>query len=204
MAWGVSLRLTCLDTIRLHCRKLFLRRSAIERTRVLTESKIPARVLLILPEQVEHKFMVIARFGANSIFVKKKPADHSAFSITLPLNKESCPSSPSIVGKLSCVEISALTDSLFRERGFLTNLAAVPKANSHGSCNGMIQDSTPFIDPLSIRLIPNNYVEPIYLVRLYPLWLTSTVTTFALGTWYFAKPIAEDPAQGWSRSRTCV
>jgi len=63
--------------------------SAIERTRVLTESKIPTRVLLILPEQVEHKFMVIARFGANSIFVKKSPVEHSAFSITLALNKES-------------------------------------------------------------------------------------------------------------------
>ena len=100
--------------------------SAIERTRVLTESKIPTRVLLILPEQVEHKFMVIARFGANSIFVKKSPVDHSAFSITLALNKESMHLDPinwpSIVGKLRewdpCVEIPALTDSLFRERGF--------------------------------------------------------------------------------------
>jgi len=116
----------------------------IDRTRALIESKIATRVVLILPELVEHKFLVIARFDMSSIFVKQQPILGSSFSIALALNKESMHLDPinwpSVAGKLRemdpCVEIPTLTDSLFREREIPTHQ---PRCNPKNEISQQLQ-----------------------------------------------------------------
>jgi hypothetical protein len=95
----------------------------LDRTRALIESEVATRIVLLLPESVEHKFIVVARFPASSIFAKKASVDTN-FALILALNKHSTHLDPinwpSVVAKFKewspLVDIPCTTDSLFRER----------------------------------------------------------------------------------------
>ena len=100
----------------------------LERCSSLIDSKVATRVVLLLPEQVEHKFLVIARLLQSPIFTSKPQSDYK-FSLVLALNKESMQLDPInwslTVAKLRkwspLVDVPVLTDSLFRERALPTH-----------------------------------------------------------------------------------
>jgi hypothetical protein len=95
---------------------------AIRKAEEIINSPAPSRVIMFLPLNMEHKFLVIADLSECSIFQNQGPP--SDISLVLAVNKESLVLDP-IDWSLTCshlknwsknIRIDSFTDALFRER----------------------------------------------------------------------------------------
>src|SRR6185503_1010230 len=144
----------------------------ISRSRVLIASSCPSRVLLLIPKEFNHDFLVIARLQNAPVFGEI----HCGCDLVLALaaNKESMFRDPvnwsSASARLrewsSQVEIPPLTDALFRERIVPSHRSRASSLNQFSLQKRLtIPVSIAFIDPSRIRSIRNSYLGALFLLR---------------------------------------